>query len=964
MSDLGGTKSVSISVLGPIEITRDSIPIELGASRLKTLLVLLCIRQGRPVAAERLIDELWEEDPPAGAKATLQSYVSNLRRELGSDVILTSGSGYGLGPEVDLDLTEFEECIGTTRGAPSTGVVAEHSRRSLERACEIWRGSFAEDIRPLDRLERYAKVVDEQRLMATALRLEALIKSSPEQSISELRVLRSEYPTDEKFLGLTMRALVNLDRRAEALRECHEFRLELIERTGMGPSAAIRTLEASIASEDIQPVVSQTSKDAEALVFSPPGNSFVGRRDLFDLVCETSQNRRLVTLVGPGGAGKSRLAAEVVHYLRSSFNKVLVNDLSEEADIESAVSRVGRIGDEIPPGDESTRNLVLLENCERAASEISGEIDTLLRERSDIQLIATSRIRLNVSAERVVSVPPLSTQPVGSQPLSPASQLLADRMESLGEFVDQKDWPLLEEISLAVDGLPFVLELAAERAAGLGLRPFVSQIHSQLSVLSSERFEATHRHRSVESMMAWTLDYLEPEHLRFVTALTIFEAPFTLDAAEAIGNVVGVDVSSSLAKLIDQSTVLKVPDSNVGQRYVVLETLRTLLADEFLKHNCRNDIERAFVEYFAARASDVASEIRAMSGAQRALTISPDQPNLQASLRLAQRHGLFREVVDLLWTFIWHCHELDDVAEVGRWVRDVLADEPPHTVCATTVARAHVGVVAIGFFLTSPDVTNAEAAEAVTVARTVDDPGLLADALSLQGATAIIENDLACAFAALTEAKELCRSIGHIWGLATVDLFRATAERRAHRFELSYQVGRKALERLVYLDDKRGISLATQSIARTLHEMGQVADAASLASESYEVAAEIQDHVALAMAALAYGRTATSVEDLDFGRSLFVEALLASIKTQNKILLSNSLEWIAFVDYFRSGNEGVLAFVDGFTSQYRNGVTRPSHEAVLKKAHKSLGPELFDIERRQGRNASLGVVLGRLGVSL
>ncbi len=962
MSDLGDAKSVRISLLGPVQVTRESVPVELGATRLKTLLALLCIRRGRPVTAERLIDELWEEDPPAGAKSTLQSYVSNLRRELGADVILTSSGGYGLGSNVDLDLAEFEDFVDMAHREPNSFESDEAHHQVVERACSLWRGSFVEDIRQLERLERFAKVVEEKRLMVMAMRLDVAIERSPEHSLPELRELRAENPCDERFVCLLMRVLANLDRHAEALRECHEYRQELIERTGIGPSSSVRELEALIASNEVPFGVEHLQTSSHNVVASSPRNSFIDRQLLLEQVCKTLQRQRLVTLVGPGGVGKSRLAVEAVDRVRGLFDQVHTSDLSEEPDLTSTVQKIRALAGHISLADLQTRHLVLLESCERFICEVSVEINQLLRGQPNVHVVVTSRVRTNVSLEQVVIVPPLTTQSTDCKSLSPASNLFVDRLESLGASVDQDDWTLVEQIVSAADGLPYAIELAAERAAGLGLQALAGENCIQLRDLSSDRFDETHRHRSMSSMIRWTLDSLEPNQRRLVAALAVFEAPFTYAAAEVVGDATGVDVGSVLTRLIDQSLVLKIPDVATGHRYATLRTVREFLKPELAELDCRADVERAMFRFFASFIAEVAPDIRSMSAVQRAAIVSPDQPNLLVGLRLARRHESFPDVVDLLWAFIWHCHELEDVAEIGEWVRRSLVDEV--SASASVIARAHVGVVAVGFYLGTQKVSLGQAADAVRHARVAEDSDLLADALSLQGATAIDANDLPCAFAALAEATELCRSIGHLWGLAIVDLFASIAERRAQRLELSYEVGRRALKRLVYLDDKRGIAMATQSIARTLHEMGRVSDAREFASQSYEVASEIQDHAALAMAALAYGRAVTSVEDLNFGRSLFVEALLSSFKTQNKILLSSSLEWIAFVDYFRLEDHGRLVFVDGFTSQYRNGVARPAHEAVLKKARKSLGGELFDIERRRGRGASVDEVLARLSVKL
>ena len=975
MSDRGESKLLKVSVLGTVDIRVDDAPVELKAPMMRALLVLLCMRQGRAVAAERLIDELWEEDPPSGAKSTLQSYISNIRRLLGSECIETVGSGYKLGGRVDLDLTQFEAELSSVHAqtVPSSSALdPEGILEIVEQACELWRGGFAEDVRPHDRIDRYAKVVGEKRLHATLIWLSLLAETSPERSISELRLLRSSHPTDERFVLLLMRSLAHLGRSVDALREYQLFRGDLIEKTGLSPSAEVQELEHQITTGIVSSGCDITTAGisgvgsfgiealgtgSEVVMRSRPkvpSNSFIGRQGQVVKVAAILQRQRLVSLVGCPGVGKTRLAAEVSEMVGSAFESVYRIDVALgdasaiRQQLRSLVAERSSATSTLEP-----EGLLIVDSCEADVS-IVAELRHLLGARPRLKVLTTSQVPLKLNQERVVRVQPLSLAAPVEPGLSSSAQLLVERMASIGGLIDEADWVGIEQVARATNGLPLVIEWAAQQTVKLGFDQMLIDPERHLGDYANRSGERRYGRGSVKELLGRSTKILSPPEYRLLTALTVYDSEFSRPAVYKLGGMLGIDVHESLQRLVDAS-VLLVEDSPNGARYRLLSLMRDLLRQGWDDTAGRSVVERGFVTHYAAFASGLAVEVRQMSVSRWGAELRSERANMLAALLLARRQEMVVEAVQLLWVFLWQSSELEELVDIGSWIHESLQDGVLDGVGEEVTCKAHVESVVFGFrFGVFVDVSSA-AQRAVESARQVDGESMLVEALSMQGAVATAAGELPLAFSSLAEAESLCRSVGHLWGLAIVDLFRSVAERLVGRLELSYEIGRRALGRLVYLKDRRGMSLATFSIAMTLRDIGHAGGQPEANVKSYVEST-------LSVLALSYGSDAVAEADLDFGRPLFVEAFQKGVAIGDRSLISSSLEWVAFVDSIIDGRHDSLAFVEGYTSQFRSGITRPTHEIALKDAERALGPEMFDIELRNGRCAELDQVAQRLGV--
>ncbi|HEY0494510.1 MAG TPA: BTAD domain-containing putative transcriptional regulator [Kutzneria sp.] len=313
-------------LLGPVELVPDNgEPVPVRAGKHRIVLATLLLHTGRTVGAQELIDNLWDEDPPDGARTTLRAYVMRLRQAIGvPDLITTVTDGYRVDVAVeDVDAGRFDQLLAQARMAKPGRAI-----ELLTAALELWRGPALADV-PSPRLRQHeAAALDERRLLAAELRLDAqLTLGRHHELITELRALTTANPLRERFWAQLMLALYRSDRQAEALTIYHQVRRLLADELAVEPSAELRDLHRSILVSDAELAPPQPSISAQAPVFRMPadGIEFVGRAPelarLKALLAPTELDLAVpvVTLSGPAGVGKTALAVRAATDLKARF---------------------------------------------------------------------------------------------------------------------------------------------------------------------------------------------------------------------------------------------------------------------------------------------------------------------------------------------------------------------------------------------------------------------------------------------------------------------------------------------------------------------------------------------------------------------------------------------------------------------------------------------------------------------
>ncbi|MDT9693543.1 BTAD domain-containing putative transcriptional regulator, partial [Streptomyces sp. P9(2023)] len=397
------------SVLGPTQVhTADGRPVALGGARLRALLTALALRADRAVPVATLVAEVWPDDPPADEIAALQALVGRLRRVLGREAVASGPGGYRLVAAVDdVDARRFERLAGEGVRALDTGDQAQ-AARLLDEALGLWRGPAVADLP--DRTAEAARW-EARRLDARRARFRAALALGEAASVlPELAALCASHPLDEPLQALRIRALRATGRAAEALASYESFRRALADSLGTDPSAELRALHAELLAQEPAAPAPVSVKAPVPPPAVRPGNlrarltSFVGRDQDIARLQEDLRGSRLVTLLGPGGAGKTRLSQEAAERAADAGaawpDGVWLAELAPVTDPDAVPETVlGAVGaretvlrgagaEGLRTTDEplgrlvehcaSRRLLVILDNCEHVVGAAAELVDVLL----------------------------------------------------------------------------------------------------------------------------------------------------------------------------------------------------------------------------------------------------------------------------------------------------------------------------------------------------------------------------------------------------------------------------------------------------------------------------------------------------------------------------------------------------------------------------------------------------------
>lgn len=563
----------AVGVLGPLLVEGPDGPVRIASARQRRLLVALAAHAGGVVGTGLLVELVWDDDAPTDPAGAVQTNVSRLRRVLPAQLrIGTAADGYQLlADRAALDVTAFADHLAAaTHGAP-----AERAER-YALALALWRGRpFAELDHPVLHPE-VARLV-ELRASATEQHGAALLAAGRAgEAVAVLEALAVAEPLREGAVALLMRALVAAGRKGEALAAFGRLRARLADELGLDPSAELRELESQVLRQEVAAPAPAPRPGPR-----PPVSTFVGRDAELDAVADLLTGRRVVTLCGPGGVGKTRLALHVAERVAARYEDgVLVVELGDggPAEVETSFVAALRLADDggspgAGPGPlrerivevlAVRRQLVVIDNCEHVADEAAAVVEAVARGAPWVDLLLTSREPLRVDAEHVLTVAPL--------PPDAAAALLTDRLgaAAAGRPPEPDAGALVAELCHRLDGLPLALELAAGRAATLGLRGLLAALDPDETfeiLRGGGRRTAAARHRSLADVVAWSYGLLDDPQRVLFERLAVFAGPVEHAAVVAVCGDAG-----ALPDLVERSLVVR--DPGAPDRFGMLETLR------------------------------------------------------------------------------------------------------------------------------------------------------------------------------------------------------------------------------------------------------------------------------------------------------------------------------------------------------------------------------------------------------
>ncbi|MFE7598647.1 ATP-binding protein [Streptomyces sp. NPDC057494] len=602
-----------------------------GGPKVRALLARLLLDAGGTVTVERLVDGLYGDEPPAGAQGALQAQVSRLRRALPPGVTVEfSPAGYRLtvaDPAAEVDVVRFE---ALAREGARAGAAGDPGRAAglLREALGLWRGPALTDVRDAPFAAGQTARLDALRLDAVEewAAAELAVDGDPAVLVRELERWAREQPLRERLRGLQMRALGAAGRQADALAVYEEVRAALAEELGADPSPELSAVHLELL---------RGGGAAPERAFPPlpaPLTDFVGRERERERLAALVAAARLVTLVGPGGAGKTRLALEVGAGLRGEVRFV---DLGAVAGVpgpsgevaEAFATALGvRGAARLEAALAGRPVLLIVDNCEHVVAETAVLVRRLLAACPGLRVLTTSREALGITGESLL--------PLGALAPAAAEELFVRR--AAGVRPGFTGHARVAELCAGLDGLPLAVELAAARLRTLSVEELADGLGERFELLSRGDRTAPERHRTLRAVVEWSWSLLEPGERDLAARLSVFRGGAT---AQAVARVCGAG-AGTLASLVEKSLV-EVRDDG---RYRMLETIRAYAAERLPDGDPATAAHRAYYRELAEAADP---ELRGPAQLEWLARLDAEDANLRAALRRAAPEDGLRLVAAL-----------------------------------------------------------------------------------------------------------------------------------------------------------------------------------------------------------------------------------------------------------------------------------------------------------------------------
>ena len=631
------THPMDFRILGPMEASVNGEPIALGGPKQRALLAILLLNADRVVSSDRLIEALWAGEPPGAARHAVEVNVSRLRKALGTGVsaLVTRAPGYVLEIEPEaLDLQRFERLLAEGRRARAAGD-AELAARALRDAQDQWRGRPLADLEfePFARAE--IERLHELRLVALEERVEAdLALGQSGELVAELTRLTREHPWREGLHAQLMLALYRSGRQADALEAYRQAREVLVAELGIEPGAELAALHQAMLDHDPALDAPDVTDRRPSPLPAPP-NRTIGRDDELAKLAERlrSSSVRLLTLTGPGGVGKTRLALEAARSVEEDFadgaHIVPLAAVARPQDVPAAIAESLSIvllpaesaGQAVERFLAAKHLLLIVDNCEHlpgAAPFIGG----LPAACPTVTVLATSREPLTVHAEQCFAVAPLA-------PSGAAVELFCERARARDAAfeLDDAGAAAVADICRRVDGLPLAIELAAARC-GL-LKP--TEIAERLdTAVGGGARDAPARQQTLRVTIDWSHDLLSASEKACFAHFAAFAGGATVEAAVFV---TGAELDT-LERLVAKSLLVRHQQPDRPTRLGMLETIREYAAERFTGAADREAVRERHHRHFLALAERHGSD-RALMGADgktHLALLDADADNLKAAV--------------------------------------------------------------------------------------------------------------------------------------------------------------------------------------------------------------------------------------------------------------------------------------------------------------------------------------------
>ncbi len=963
-----------IGLLGPLEVRDDAGELlPLAGGRLRTLLSRFALDPGRTVTHRQLIDAVWGDEPPDGAANALQALVSRLRRALPDLTVHSGPTGYRL--DVDpqwTDVARFERLARSGRALAA----ADRSKAAddLRAALALWRGPALLDADGAAFAQAAAVRLTELRLAA----LEELASVAPPAEaaamVPDLTAALHEFPTRERLVAALMRTLWTDGRPADALAVYERARVAIADQFGTDPAAELRELHLTIlraAQDEATPVPSA----------APPSNlrnaitSFVGRDEEVARVRALVTNARLVTLVGPGGAGKTRLAVEAARGLvDASPDGVWLIELAPVTDPAEVPATVlatlglreqGLLGNSrnrvtmSEPGDPTARvvaalsdqrALLVLDNCEHLIGAAADLADRLVAECPYLRVLGTSREPLAITGETLWTVEPLTTPPAGADPATAlaysAVRLLADRGAAArpGFVVDLSNVDDVIELCRGLDGMPLAIELAAARLRTMTPAQIAGRLDDRFRLLTAGSRTALPRHQTLRAVVDWSWELLDDDERTLLRRLAVFTGGATVAAAEAVCGA-GRSTFDLLTALVDKSLVV-LRDSPEA-RYGMLETIKAYGLDRLAEAGEADQTRGAHVRYFVAVAERAEPRLREADQLRWLARLGADHENLHSAIRRAIGAGDAENALRLCSALGWYWFLQGHRGEGSELTMQALALPGPSPLAVRALASAFG---ALNGFAMYPHPARKMITEAARLSAQVESTHPLLRLIAPLAQFFVSPDEIRGDATTIMASFSASFDDPDPWVRAAAHSFHAHSEFNVGRDAEAERGFLEGLAGFRAIGDRWGISFALATLAEAAAGHGEHQAAAGYLAEALAVISELGTNEDLSQMQTQYAHELLVIGETDRARVMLEQAR----RTADQVRLPECLVMVAFedgefaryddeLDRARAAYERALAILAGWQ-------TAPQFRALISTMYASVLARQGEVDRARELN--------------
>ena len=915
---------VRFGILGPLAVGEGDTAVEIRRGIPRTLLIALLLRAGETVGAGALMELLWGDNQPRNPANALQIQVSYLRKMLagagedGSHRIVTRAGGYAieLGPD-ELDAHQFDRLVreATARRSEESAVGLDAALELLDGALGLWRGDPLEDVAgepfaigEITRLEeaRWAAVEDRNDVLLALGRHRELV--------GELGQLVNRLPLRERFHDQLMVALYRSGRQADALRAYAHARRVLVEELGLEPGSRLQELERAILAQDRSldwgppaGTAAVKSSPPPTMPAASPGRtlpapvtSLVGREAELTSIRQLLGRTRMLTLTGPAGGGKSRLALELAQLEADRTSVWFVDLASVTSDDRVAAAVAAALGVPSAPEEDTVTavtnalaiegGLLLLDTCERVLPGVAEVASRVLRRCPGMRILATSRRPLGITGEIAWPVPPLALPPPRATSREeiasfPAVALFCERAEAVRPSfaLTESTAADVAAICLTLDGLPLALELAAARADVLTPAAILARLQNRFDLLVEGGRDAATRQQTLRAALDWSFELLEPDQRRFFARLGVFASSFGLDAAVTVAGEGFSDPLSLLSGLVRQSMVTVAGED----RYRLLDTLRAYAVE--LVDEGEHDTRHRHARYYTDLAEVGEGKIVGPDQVVWLANLRADVPNFRAALEWSFATGQYELAARLagalgwFWTLEGMLDEAIDYLE-----RAVAHTEVPPLVRSKALWGDGLLAASLGRL----DRARQAGAESADLARAAGDAVGCARGLNTLAVAEWALGNLEAAAQAHDEAISLLESTGDLWGLGVCTALRARTALDAGDAD-GERLARAALPVARASGDQHVIGIALEQLAQLDLTAGRTDSAKEAATECLAMHQAIGYREGTVAALHVLARSVAAGGDAKEARQLHLRALSLATRIGHVAAVCEAFEGLA-----------------------------------------------------------------------